>query len=111
MTEGEITAIIGIGVSFVTLVGGIIARDRYVLRLISTEIEKARAASKSETDALHERVNRVRDDYVKRVDLDSHIVRLDSNMQKLSEDVRNSANATNTRLDALMSHLLGKQSN
>ena len=75
--------------------GGLIARDRHVLGKIQ-----------SGDDQLHERVNRVRDEYVRRVDLDAHIVRLDASVQKLSEEISRSSNATNQRLDALLAHMV-----
>lgn len=87
--------LIGIILGLVTAAGGLVARDRHVLGKIQ-----------SGDDQLHERVNRVRDEYVRRIDLDAHIVRLDASVQKLSEEISRSSTATNQRLDALLAYMV-----
>lgn len=83
--------IIGTGLSVIAIIGGIIARDRQLTRLISEGDDK-----------LHDRINRVRDDYVRRVDLDGQIARLDKNVDELRDEIRQSRNETNQRLDAII---------
>ena len=58
--------------TLVSVIGGLVARDRYVQRMI-----------KDETDRLHTRINSVQDRFVRRDDLDQHIVRIESFMNKL----------------------------
>lgn len=53
-------------------------------------------------DKLHDRVNRVRDEYVRRTDLDSHLQRLDKNVDDLRADIKQSRTEMNQRLDALI---------
>jgi low affinity Fe/Cu permease len=54
---------------------------------------------------LHERINRVRDEYVRRVDLDSHLHRLDEAVKELRDETREGTRETNRRLDAVLSAL------
>jgi len=87
----QLTWIVGTGLSIIAIIGGIIARDRQLTRMISEGDDK-----------VHERVNRVRDEYVRRSDLDGHIQRLDANIQTLAKDVREQSQETTRRLDALI---------
>lgn len=102
----DIPWLIGTAIALFALVGGVIARDRYVLRLIATEVAAVKKDCKEDTNTLHERLNRVRDEYVRRTDMDNHIVRLDQSVQQLASELRLSSTATNQRLDALMAHLV-----
>lgn len=63
-------------------------------------------------DNLHHRINQTRDEYVKRVDLDAHISRVESRMRDLREelradirDIKEEQKGTNTRLDAVLAKL------
>lgn len=60
---------------------------------------------KTGDDVLHDRLNRVRDDYVRRSDLDGHIQRLDNNVKDLREELRETRTETNHRLDAILATL------
>ena len=46
------------------------------------------SAMEAKDDVLHERVNRVRDEYVRRVDLDSHMARLESTLKEMRDEQR-----------------------
>lgn len=96
---------ISILIAAVGLIGGIIARDRALVRLISDGDEK-----------LHERINRVRDEYVKQSTHDGHMERIDAQVRELRNDIREQskelkvdireqAKATNDRLDAMLQQL------
>ena len=58
-------------------------------------------------DALHERVNRVRDelgrDFVRKSDLDGHLGRIDKNVQDLRDEAREAQRETHRRLDTVIS--------
>ena len=103
--EWEIIAAVA---ALATIIGGVIARDRYVMKQISSGDEAVRDAAQKASDMLHERVNRTRDEYVRRVDLDSHLTRLDTSMQDLAKEMRDSARNTSQRLDAVLAHLMKK---
>lgn len=58
-------------------------------------------AIKEGDDALHARINQVRDEYVRRIEFDAHYDLLREDMRGLREDLKE----TNKRLDQLMSAL------
>ncbi len=72
-------------------------------RALSSKIEKANSelvkGIKDGDDHLHERVNRVRDEYVKRVDLDGHMTRMETNVRELRDENREGTREINRRLD------------
>ncbi|QDP53525.1 MAG: hypothetical protein GOVbin4933_71 [Prokaryotic dsDNA virus sp.] len=92
------------------LIGGIVARDRYILNLISKNHEGSINAIQEATSEIHERINRVKDEYVRRVDLDGHIVRLDRSVNALAAEMRSSTVTTNQRLDAILAHFASQKS-
>ena len=49
-------------------------------------------------DALHERVNRVRDEYVRRVDLDTHMARIEATLKEMRDEQRTLAREMLTML-------------
>ena len=100
----EITWIVGVAFTLITVIGGIIARDRYILGLISKGHESTVREAQRAADKLDDRLNRVKDDYVRRVDLDAHIGRLDNSVQSLTSEMRSSSAQTNQRLDAILAH-------
>lgn len=63
------------------------------------------SSMKAGDDALHERINRTRDDYVRRVDLDGHVSQLREGMKELKDETRDSAKETNKRLDQVLAVL------
>ncbi|MBX8800472.1 hypothetical protein [Pseudochrobactrum sp. MP213Fo] len=63
------------------------------------------ATIKAGDDALHERINRTRDDYVRRVDLDGHVSQLREGMKELKDETRESMRETNKRLDQVLAVL------
>jgi uncharacterized protein (UPF0335 family) len=67
---------------------------------------------KAGDDELHHRINTTRDEYVKRVDLDAHISRVENRMRDLREELRadireikDEQKGTNARLDAVLTEL------
>lgn len=59
----------------------------FAIALIAT-FTSLSASIKDGDDKLHERVNRVRDEYVKRVDLDDHIRHLRDSMRDMRAEER-----------------------
>ncbi len=76
----------------------------FIIALIAS-FRSLAASIKTGDDALHERINRTRDDYVRRVDLDGHINQLRDGMKELKEESRESAKETNKRLDQVLAAL------
>lgn len=93
----EIKWLVGAVLAVVSMLGGVIVRDRQVSKSI-----------KDGDDALHERINRVRDDYVRRSDLDGHILRLSNDMREMRVEQREATKDTNARLDMLLSAIASK---
>lgn len=72
----ELKWIIGLGVTLWIFAFG----------AISTSLYRTNRAMKEGDDKLHERINKVRDEYVKRVDLDGHLQRMDKKLDEISAD-------------------------
>lgn len=86
------------------LFGGFSAVAAYA-RHVATKIETG-------DDELHHRINQVRDEYVKRVDLDAHISRVESRLRDTREELRDDIRGVkdeikgaNARLDAVLAKL------
>lgn len=60
--------------------------DKELAITIKTEDEKLAAAMKTEDDRVHERINRVRDEYVPRRELDDHLKRIDDGLKEIRQD-------------------------
>lgn len=60
---------------------------------------------KSGDDDLHERVNKVRDEYVRRTDLDGHLARIDGNVNELRREIREGQKDTTERLDRILDRM------
>lgn len=91
MTVAELQWLIGTAISVVLAIGGIAVAS---FRGMSGKLEKAvsdmRTAVKDGDDNLHDRINRLRqdvsDNYVRRVDLESHMKRLDETLKEVRDD-------------------------
>ena len=60
---------------------------------------------KAGDDQLHERVNRVKDEYVRRVDYDDSIKQLRESVKELRNETREETKETNKRLDQVLAAL------
>lgn len=109
-----VVGLIGLALTFVTCVGGLIVRDRALLALITNgdkavhdalekRVDNAVIEAKREDAALHERINRVRDEFVRRDDLDQHLGRIEKNLNQMYIEQRE----TNQRIDGFMSAMVG----
>jgi hypothetical protein len=74
-------------------------------RNLATRIDEGKSEAKKGDDALHERVNRVRDEYVKRIDLDGHMGRMETTVKELREEAREGTREINRRLDQVLTTL------
>lgn len=82
--------IIGVVVAVVVAIGGIIVRDRQMIKLIH------------DGDAvLHARVTRVQEEYVRRDDLYNHVRSIETLINQMREEQR----ATNARIDAVLTSI------
>jgi hypothetical protein len=76
----------------------------FIIALIAS-FRSLAASIKAGDDQLHERINRVRDEYVRRVDLDGHVSQLREGMKELKDETRESTRETNKRLDQVLAVL------
>lgn len=109
----ETSVLFGVIGVLVTIIGGVIARDRQITGMIQNNKDDIHAndaaqdgRTKEATDQLHERVNRLRDemgkDYVRRSDLDGHLSRIEKNLADMKADMKDERRETNLRLDAVL---------
>ena len=98
----DLTNLVGWGLTVIVIVGGIIARDRYLLLTISTGDASLQKELDRRTDVLHERVNKTRDEFVRREDLDGHLQRIEGAMRGMHEEQK----GTNKRIDEFMNAMV-----
>lgn len=101
----DIKWLFGALVAVVAAVGGFIARDRALVNQIRDGDDNSRKVAKEGADALHERVNKVRDEFVRRDDLDGHIKRFERSVSEMRGEMRHGHTETNKRLDTVMETL------
>jgi uncharacterized protein YlxW (UPF0749 family) len=106
MEVAELAALAGGVIGLLTVVGGVIARDRSLIGTFTAMVNQARDEADKEAKALHERINRVRDEYSKRTDLDAHVQQMNVALQGLAAEVRTHTQQSNTRLDNLVAVLV-----
>lgn len=82
--------LIGWGLTVLAIVGGVILRDRQVMGTI-----------KDGDDKLHDRLSKVKDEYVRRDDLASHIQRIEKTVDEMRIEMREQRR-TNERLDTTL---------
>ena len=87
--------------SAVAVIGGLLMRDRHVLALIRKGDEANAKAIQDASGQLHERVNRIRDEYVRRDDHD----RAYDALKELITSMREEQRYTNQRLDQVLARL------
>ncbi|WP_273795179.1 hypothetical protein [Brucella intermedia] len=93
--NADLQWLIGTALGLATFFGG----------ALLTTFRSLSAAIKNGDDQLHERVNRVRDEYVRRVDLDDHIRQLRDSMKEMRDETREGQKEMNKRLDQLLAML------
>ncbi len=91
MSTSDLQWLIGIAATLLLAIAGIaVGAFRAVGGRIDSAVDQMRTAVKEGDDQLHERVNRLRqdvsDNYVRRVDLESHMKRLDDMLKEVRDD-------------------------
>jgi hypothetical protein len=91
MVDFSTTELFAAAAAAAATIGGFIVRDRQVAKTIA------------DGDAeLHQRVNKVRDEYVRRDDLTGHITRIETMLIAMRDEQRR----TNERIDSLLVKLV-----
>lgn len=99
MTVSELQWLIGTAITTVLAIAGIAIA---AFRATASRIDAVAVRVKEGDDQLHDRINRVRDEYVRRVDLDSHLARIETNVRDMREEYREGTREINQRLDAVL---------
>lgn len=94
----DVFTLITILVALVGAVGGIIARDRYIGKAISTGDRDLSNAMNTKFDTTHERINKIRDEFVRREDLEQHMARVDRGLR----EIHDGQEKTNQRIDTVL---------
>lgn len=103
----------------VPIVLAAMARDRSMMAMITTtrgDWERAIAAAKDDgrkmidtaSTTLHDRISRVRDEYVRRDDLEAHLRRFEKQFDAIHSELVRSYEHTDKRFDELRKLLQGK---
>ncbi|MCA1241880.1 hypothetical protein LC092_05485 [Stappia stellulata] len=100
--DANLSWIVGSAMALVVMIGGIIARDRQLTRMVQDGDEKSTRMIQDGDEKLHDRINRVREDMVRRTDLDDHLQRVDKTLESLRHDIREQGKETTRRFDALL---------
>ena len=85
--------------TIVGIVGSVGASYIGLVRWMTTKID-------SELKEVHKRINEVRNDYVKRVDLDRDLVNLYAMLNSIKDDIRAQTDSVNIRLDKFLDALI-----
>lgn len=93
MTVQELQWLMGIAITVVLGIGTIAIGAFYkVSNKIDGAVENMRTAVKQGEEHLHDRINRLREDvannYVRRVDLESHMKRQDDTLKEMRDDIK-----------------------
>lgn len=102
MVDSDLVAVVSIGLTLVACVGGIIARDRYLSATIVSGDKAIREEMDKKIDVCHERINKTRDEFVRRDDLDAHMTRIEKSIAGMHDEQK----GTNKRIDEFMTAML-----
>lgn len=102
MSDDQLRWIVGISITVAIFATGTLIA---AFRALASRIDTAKDDAKKGDDTLHDRVNRVRDEYVKRVDLDGHMARMETNVKELRDETREGTREINRRLDQVLTTL------
>lgn len=80
----------------------VMARDRSLMTIISEAISKADDKIRRESEMLHDRVSRVRDEHVRRDEFNSHVDRTERSISDLRTDLKHGQAEMNKRLDEII---------
>jgi hypothetical protein len=93
-------------IGMIGAVGGIIARDRAIGGMIVSGDKSVHDDLGRKLDIMHERINKTRDEFVRKDDLDAHVTRMERMMEHMYEEMK----GTNQRIDNFMSNMVRERS-
>lgn len=99
--------LLGIGGFLSPIVMAARNRDATLVTMIGQNREAASEQIKDATDPIHDRINRVRDEYVRRDDLDGHLRRIDKQMDELKTEVRIGNQIQSAKITSMHTDVMG----
>lgn len=95
------TLLLSVGGLLTPIVLAAMARDKSLMTMIAGAKDDMGAQITQATAPLHERVNRVRDEYVRRDDLAGHLMRVEKHMDEIRAEQRRQYDHTDKRLSEI----------
>lgn len=77
-----------------------------IVRYMIGRMDSHREITNTEINKIHDRINAVKDDYVKRVDIDRDLSHIQSTVTEINNNVNSQMSGMNNRLDILLSTLV-----
>lgn len=102
------TVLAGFGAIMTPIVIAAFNRERALYTLISGMKDELSGMLKAHTDPLHDRINRVRDEYVRRDDLAGHLERWEKRFDDLRDEMRRGHDSVGKKLDEIQKTLSSK---
>lgn len=99
------TLLISVGALFTPIVLAARSRDTSLMTMIAGAKEDMGRQIKDAADPLHERVNRIRDEYVRRDDLDAHLARVEKRFDEIHHQIQRHSDMTEKRLTEIVTTL------
>ena len=87
MTDGDVWNLFGAGAALVALVGGAIARDRAIQKIIDEKVLEVRRSQDQSAKDLHNRINRTRENMVTKEDLQVHSTRVEGMLSGVQQQL------------------------
>lgn len=105
---GVIGLLVGIGTLLTPIVMAAQARDRSLTAMVNSAKEDAVMTVKTATDPIHERINRVRDEYVREDHLNAHLIRIEKRFDEMAGEMRRGSERVDKGLDEIRKILQGR---
>ena len=106
MLDEAIKWIVGISITAVglvaTLIGGVIARDRQLTTLINEGDRRTAELLAAGDQALHDRISRMQDTYVRSNDLTTHLTYMREHIAKLEAMIHDQSETTSRQLNEII---------
>lgn len=94
--------LLGIGGIAVPVILAAMARDRTLFGMVTKVQAEFSERVKVAVDPIHERINRVRDEFVRREDLDAHLRRFEKQIDEIKQNIKTSEERHSNRYDMIM---------
>lgn len=93
--------VLAIAALIAALAGAAWARDRSISEMIVQSKEDSRKMVKEAVDPVHDRINRVRDEYVREDHMNAHLQRIEKRFDDMRDEIRTRDEQTRKSLDEI----------